>query len=230
MERFSPQSSISSVEVLDRFSRQSNRKHSDEIRNLLQTQFYVQQQQQQFNQSNEGSDASLSFDVLVKSTSNSDIEEILDDSLDNDGKRKHITITETDGKTLTLTDCAVHEECSSKLKKPLLTGMNLTESSSSGSVTDSICTAYENIPIETLKSSEQSTSMSSTTTASTIIASPTAEIDTNTPKKSLLLSESDLNKTDDTSALSNIIGGKCKIYTKLLKTKTKPRFTPFSVL
>lgn len=208
LERFSPQSSISSVEVLDRFSRQSNRKHSDEIRNLLQTQFYVQQQ---FNQSNEGSDASLSFDVLVKSTSNSDIEEILDDPLDSDGKRKHITITETDGKTVTLTDCMANEECSLKLKKPLLTGMNLTESSSSGSVTDSVCTAYENNPIETLKSNEQSTSMSSTTTTSTIIASPTPELDASTPKKSLL-NEPDLNKTEDTSALSNIIGGKYKTY------------------
>lgn len=216
LERFSPQSSISSVEVLDRFSRQSNRKHSDEIRNLLQTQLYVQQQ---FNQSNEGSDASLSFDVLVKSTSNSDIEEILDDPLDNDGKRNHITITETDGKTLTLTDCVANEECSLKLKKPLLTGMNLTESSSSGSVTDSICTAYENNPIETLKSSEQSTSMSSNTTSSTVIASPMPELDTNTPKKSLPLNESDLNKTEDTSALSNIIGGEYKTYNEPLKTK-----------
>lgn len=134
--------SISSIEVLDRFSRQSSRKHSEDSRYLLQTQLYVQQHQHQFNRSNDGSDCqSPSLDLLIKSTSNSDIEELLDEPESID---EQITITQIDGTPHVINDkVEMNEALLKPHKKPLLTGMNLTESSSSGSVTDSVCTAYE---------------------------------------------------------------------------------------
>lgn len=210
LEHFSPQSSISSVEVLDRFSRQSSRKHSDDLRSLLQTQLYVQQQQQQhFQQSTDGSNnASLSFDVLAKSSSNSDIEEILDDPLSGEGTvhphhhHQHIIITETDGKVADASS-AVHEAYGLKPKKTLLTGTNLTESSSSGSVTDSVITTYENNKGDPQNPSEQSTSVHSTSTMTSTV-SPTKSLnepDTNkktkeSPLKELLV---DSNKTEESS-------------------------------
>lgn len=213
MEHFSPQSSISSVEVLDRFSRQSNRKNSDDLRSLLQTQLYVQQQQHhhQFQQSNDGSNnASLSFNVLDKSSSNSDIEEILDDPSADESNihpnhhRQHIIVTETDGKALSPSDegSAVHVAYGLKPKKNLLTGTNLTESSSSGSVTDSVITTYENNKGETPNSNEQSISVHSTGTMTSTV-SPTRSLNEPEPNKKTKESpskESDSSKTEETSS------------------------------
>lgn len=200
---------------MDRFSRQSSRKQSDDLRNLLQTQLYVQQlqhqqpttQQNQPNRSSDGSEvASLSFDFLARSTSNSDIEEIIDDSLTDLHSIQQITVTQTDGRTTELADdTTVIEAYGHKLKKPLLTGMNLTESSSSGSVTDSICTAYENNTIGTPNKSEQSSTSTISTATITSTIQPT---DSNKQTKDSASNESELNKTEDSSAISTMFGGK----------------------
>lgn len=152
---------------------------------------------------------SLSFDVLAKSTSNSDIEDILDDPAHDSLTVQHVTVSQTDGKTAESSDdtaAAAGEAYGHKLKKPLLTGMNLTESSSSGSVTDSICTAYENNTSGTPHKSEQSTSMTSTATI-TSDASPTVS---SKQTKDSSPNESDLSKTDDTSSISTMFGGRLK--------------------
>lgn len=138
--------SISSIEVLDRFSRQSSRKQSEDFRNLLQTQLYVQQHQRQFNKSNDGSSDSPSLEIIGKSTSNSDIEEILDESEPEMQHIEDVIITEADRTVDDNADGGIVNELLLKPnKRQILTGMNLTESSSSGSVTDgSICTTVEN--------------------------------------------------------------------------------------
>lgn len=144
--------------------------------------------------------------MLAKSTSNSDIEEILDDRADASLTVHQITVTQTDGKTAESSDdtAVAGEAYGHKLKKPLLTGMNLTESSSSGSVTDSICTAYENTTSGTPHKSEQSTSMMSTATL-TSDASPTVS---NKQTKDSSPNEPDSSKTDDTSSISTMFGGR----------------------
>lgn len=140
--------SISSIEVLERFSRQSSRKHSDDSRYLLQTQLYVQQHQHQFNKSNDGSDCrSPSIDLLIKSTSNSDIEEILDEPDPTADSIDQFQITQTDGVSgVGDENVEINENLLKPSKKHLLPA--LTESSSSGSVTDSICTQVGNQAFE----------------------------------------------------------------------------------
>lgn len=193
--------SISSIEVLERFSRQSSRKQSEDSRYLLQTQLYLQQHQHQFNKSNDGSDChSPSLDLLIKSTSNSDIEEILDepdpciDSVD------HVTITQTDEtQNVNSNQIEIQNETLLKPKKPILTCMNLTESSSSGSVTDSVCTAYEHQGAES-KVTEETTTVT-TSTMAPIEQEPIhiAEIE----KK-----EAETSKLEESSMISNMFGGK----------------------
>lgn len=192
--------SISSIEVLERFSRQSSRKQSDDLRSLLQTQLYVQHQQH-FNRSNDGSE-SPSLDMLIKSTSNSDIEEILDEPHTIDAEIEHITITQTDGddgKMIASNDEDAVNEMLLKPRKPILTGMNLTESSSSGSVTDSVCTAYEN-QSETPKVNEQSTS---------VLSSTMTPIEQDSIKeKAADEKELESTKIEEASTVSNMLGGK----------------------
>ncbi|XP_055302983.1 serine/threonine-protein kinase 11-interacting protein isoform X2 [Sitodiplosis mosellana] len=198
--------SISSIEVLDRFSRQSSRKQSEDSRYLLQTQLYVQQHQHQFNKSNDGSAChSPSLDLLIKSTSNSDIEEILDepdpmtiagDSVD------QVTITQADDITNTNNnnDKAEVNEALLKPKKPILTGMNLTESSSSGSVTDSVCTAYEHQAAEGKATEETTTSITTMTTMT--LAEPESIPIAEEEKK-----EMESSKVEEGSMISNMFGG-----------------------
>lgn len=217
--------SISSIEVLDRFSRQSSRKQSEDSRNLLQTQLYVQQHQHQFNKSNDGSDCQSppSLDLLIKSTSNSDIEEILDEpepeqpapdasstslieSIDK------ITITQIDGGALATmannddddavsygkTSNEINDALLKPIKKPMLTGLTLTESSSSGSVTDSVCTAYEHQGAES-KAPEDTMTTSITTSTMTPIEQESIHIAEH--------EQNETNKTEEVSMISSMLGG-----------------------
>lgn len=84
-------------------------------------------------------------------------------------------------------------------KKTILTNAHLTESSSSGSVTDSICTAYEQHQNDGNVASAGSHSLSSTTTASSNVTA--IEVTKTHP-----LPEKQLTKTD--SVISNMFGGK----------------------
>lgn len=193
--------SISSIEVLDRFSRQSSRKQSDDFRNLLQTQLYVQQHQRQFNKSSDGSSDSPSLEIIGKSTSNSDIEEILDEPEPKMPHIEHVTITEADSMADDNADGAIVNELLLKPnKRQILTGMNLTESSSSGSVTDgSICTTVE------AKTSDQQTLTTNT---------PSLTSMTPVEQRSTDSIEDDLDSTvkiKEASAISNMFEGNFKI-------------------
>lgn len=182
--------------MLDRFSRQSSRKQSEDSRYLLQTQLYVQQHQHQFNRSNDGSDCqSPSLDLLIKSTSNSDIEEILDEPESID---EQITITQIDGTPSATNDkVEVNEALLKPHKKPMLTGMNLTESSSSGSVTDSVCTAYEHQGTDN-KGIEE-------TITTSITASTIAPIE---PESIHIVEEEKKDMESSKTAISSMFGGK----------------------
>lgn len=80
-------------------------------------------------------------------------------------------------------------------KKSILTNANLTESSSSGSVTDSICTAYEQHQND---GNAGGHSLSSTTTAGSNVKAVEVTKTTASPEKQL-------HKTD--SVISNMFGG-----------------------
>lgn len=161
--------SISSIEVLDNFSRQSSRKHSEDRH--IHPSIYLQNQQ-----SNGAVSLYKSVDASIQSsTNNSDVEEITGEPL-NDPDHHHRAADANDT-----------HETSKHAKKPILTGMNLTESSSSGSVTDSVCTAYEHQATDTKNSME---SMSRSTIAE---AGENDELAT--------------NKTEDVSTLSTMLGG-----------------------
>lgn len=198
--------SISSIEVLDRFSRQSSRKQSDDLRNLLQTQLYVQQHQRQFNKSSDGSSQSPSLDIIEKSTSNSDIEEILDEPPSNaspvdEATETRFSITAADTMVDGISENIVTNDSLLKPnKRPILTGMNLTESSSSGSVTDSVCTAYEHQAIETKNFEQTNTTMVTTTAVSSVEQDSVRSID----------DDKDLDetiKTEEVSTISTMLGG-----------------------
>lgn len=186
--------SISSIEVLDRFSRQSSRKHSDDSRYLLQTQLYVQQHQHQFNKSNDGSE-SPSLDLLIKSTSNSDIEEILDENEQTADSIDEIQITAVDGVARNGNEkIEINENLLKPNKKNILTGMNLTESSSSGSMTDSVRTTYEKQCVES-KCVEETVSI----TASKL---PITEQETVVSSY-----EVEASRTEEPSSISNKLSG-----------------------
>lgn len=194
--------SISSIEVLERFSRQSSRKHSEDSRYLLQTQLYVQQHQHQFNKSNDGSDCqSPSLDLLIKSTSNSDIEEILDEPDPSIDSVDQVTITHADEISSGCNDKLEINDALLKPKKTVLTGMNLTESSSSGSVTDSVCTAYEHQGAES-KGIEEAITTSITASTMTPIEQESIHIAKEEKK------ETETSKLEESSMISNMLGGK----------------------
>lgn len=172
--------SISSIEVLDQYSRHSSRKHSEDRRFLMneqkqQLQLFQQQpapQQHQFQLPNYAQYAvvqpqqavatsdSQSIDTLgsgwrsstggkltdcnqTSSSNNSDVE--LNDETTAGLMHRQ---TSTDDLDAMGTGCTIAEDHANGRtgkahRKTVLSGMNLTESSSSGSVTDSICTAYE---------------------------------------------------------------------------------------
>lgn len=218
--------SISSIEVLDRFSRQSSRKQSEDSRNLLQTQLYVQQHQHQFNKSNDGSDCQSppSLDLLIKSTSNSDIEEILDEPEPDPSSSSliesidRITITQIDGPMATMAhndgdddDDAADKACNETndallkpIKKPMLTGLTLTESSSSGSVTDSVCTAYEHQGAESKAAPEDTMTTSITTSTMTPIEQESIHIAEHEHNDSM----ESKDKPEETSMISSVFSGK----------------------
>lgn len=199
--------SISSIEVLDRFSRQSSRKQSEDFRNLLQTQLYVQQHQRQFNKSSDGSSDSPSLEIIGKSTSNSDIEEILDEpEPDMPPHIEHVTITAADSAADDNADGAIVNEMLLKPnKRQILTGMNLTESSSSGSVTDgSICTTVENRATDA-KMSDQPTNVTTNTALTSMTPAEQRSTDS---------IEDDLDSTakiKEPSTISNMFEGNFKI-------------------
>lgn len=85
-------------------------------------------------------------------------------------------------------------------KKTILTNVHLTESSSSGSVTDSICTAYEQHQHDGNAMSTGSHSVSSTITAGSNVSAIEAVTKTHTSP------EKQLTKTD--SVISNMFGGR----------------------
>ncbi|XP_031624561.1 serine/threonine-protein kinase 11-interacting protein isoform X2 [Contarinia nasturtii] len=195
--------SISSIEVLERFSRQSSRKQSEDSRYLLQTQLYLQQHQHQFNKSNDGLDChSPSLDLLIKSTSNSDIEEILDEpdpSVDSVDQVRITQANETHNANSDHEKIEVNETLL-KPKKPMLTCMNLTESSSSGSVTDSVCTAYEHQAADS-KATEETTISNIMTSTMTPVEQEQVHIPEIEKK------ETDTSKLEETSMISNMFGG-----------------------
>lgn len=214
--------SISSIEVLDRFSRQSSRKQSEDSRNLLQTQLYVQQHQHQFNKSNDGSDCQSppSLDLLIKSTSNSDIEEILDEPEPDPSSSsliesiEKITITQIDGGPMAHNDddddavgydkAEINDALLKPIKKPMLTGLTLTESSSSGSVTDSVCTAYEHQGAESKAAPEDTMTTSITTSTMTPIEQESIHIAEHEQNDSMETS----TKPEETSMISSVFSGK----------------------
>lgn len=172
--------SISSIEILENFSRHSSRKHSED-RHLQQSMFLPQPNQQQIavHPLHRSVDAPeyRSNDNGIKSSSNSDIEELFNEPNDNGARDQSSDVADT-----------LTHETVKNAKKTILTGMNLTESSSSGSVTDSVCTAYEHQAADTKSSVDVST-------ASTI--AEVGEIDELAP-----------NKADETLTLSTMLGGK----------------------
>lgn len=195
--------SISSIEVLERFSRQSSRKQSEDSRYLLQTQLYVQQHQHQFNKSNDGSACqSPSLDLLIKSTSNSDIEEILDEPEPIIESIEQVTITQIDGASSIADDkVEVNETLLKPNKKPILTGMNLTESSSSGSVTDSVCTAYEHQASDGKGIDESTITTSITTSTMTPVEQEPIHVVEEDKK------EMETSKTEEPSKIASVLGG-----------------------
>lgn len=165
--------SISSIEVLENFSRHSSRKHSEDRH--LHHSMYSQNQQPTVVQSMYKS-VDATNDYGIKSSSNSDIEELMNEPHNvNDHQANDAAHTVT------------HETIKST-KKTILTGMNLTESSSSGSVTDSVCTAYEHQTVD----AKIAVDASSTSTIAEV-----REIDELPP-----------NRADDTMSLSTMLGGR----------------------
>lgn len=117
-------------------------------------------------------------DYYFKSSSNSDIEELMNEP-QNERYNNH--------QANDTADMLTHETINNA-KKTILTGMTLTESSSSGSVTDSVCTTYEHQGVDTKNVVE-------VTCTSTIAEA--GESDEQTP-----------NKPDETSTLSTMLGGR----------------------
>lgn len=165
--------SISSIEVLDNFSRHSSRKHSED-RHMQQSLNLQNQQPNGVQLPYKSVDAAN--DYCLKSSSNSDIEELMNEP---QGDGDHHQVND-------LGDTVTHETIKNA-KKTILTGMNLTESSSSGSVTDSVCTAYEHQGIDAKGAVE----VTSTSTIAEV-----GESDEQTP-----------SKADETSTLSTMLGG-----------------------
>lgn len=193
--------SISSIEVLDNFSRHSSRKPSEDRRYLQQTQQFVLQQQQHNQQQLHKSVNTVTnymSDIDMNSNSNSDIEELLDEPSDIGDQLPDDLDSGVES--------GVNNETFKNAKKTILTGMNLTESSSSGSVTDSVCTAYENQTNETKQQTE-------TTTVGSIVASTAVipVIDGKEIAKNATKVEDekivDANKQDETSSISAMLGG-----------------------
>lgn len=255
--------SISSIEVLDQFSRHSSRKQSEDRRYGNQMHQYALMQQPQHgvlggagddNRSTDWQSSSSIRDIdsnVTTTTSSSDVEELGDDeSLAILMHRQTSTDDLDNDETTVATEAIVHDDTNGSrngkvLRKPLLTGMNLTESSSSGSVTDSICTAYEQqqtattttdaatkgvtresngsgdvIPKTT--SSVPSMTASTTMTTNTTTTNPTTAIADNTKPNNNTVNESDdKTKTNEISTLSTMIGGE---YTLLWPNKNKNRF------
>ncbi|XP_031624563.1 serine/threonine-protein kinase 11-interacting protein isoform X4 [Contarinia nasturtii] len=87
-----------------------------------------------------------------------------------------------------------------KPKKPMLTCMNLTESSSSGSVTDSVCTAYEHQAADS-KATEETTISNIMTSTMTPVEQEQVHIPEIEKK------ETDTSKLEETSMISNMFGG-----------------------
>lgn len=159
--------SISSIEVLENFSRHPSRKHSEERSIYLQNQ--LPNEVQSLYKTGDAANG-------IKSSSNSDIEELMNEP--HDDMEHHEVNDVADTHT---------NETIKNTKKTVLTGMNLTESSSSGSVTDSVCTAYEHQAVDTKNSVEVS---------STSTISEAGEND-----------ELTSNKADESTSLSTMFGG-----------------------
>lgn len=164
--------SISSIEVLDSFSRHSSRKHSEDRH--LHHSMYLQNQHPNVVQPMYKS-VDATNDYGINSSSNSDIEELMNEPHDDDDHQANdVTHTVTHGTI-------------KNAKKTILTGMNLTESSSSGSVTDSVCTAYEHHTVD----AKMAVDVTSTSTIAEV-----REIDELVPSKG-----------DETMSLSTMLGG-----------------------
>lgn len=201
--------SISSIEVLDQFSRQSSRKQSEDRRYLFNPGSHQQQYLLHLQKQMDGSNGQLSrtFDERTlrsdnhASNNNSDVEELADSELMN---------RQTSTNDLDLFDAAFEDERSeiTKHKKTVLTGMNLTESSSSGSVTDSICTAYEHQASD-VKGNSSDSALASAVVTSTNIMAPIEEdkpVDRSSPKflENKLL---EATKQDELSSITTMLGG-----------------------
>lgn len=201
--------SISSIEVLENFSRYSSRKQSEDRRYMMQTQLYVQQQQQLFQKCADDTSECRSSDIGLISSSNSDIEELLDEPVDDTPTAAPDELEHTPVEGNTHVALRNHNH-----KKTVLTGMNLTESSSSGSVTDSVCTAYEHPPSEVKTTDSLTERINITSTATTL---DNKIIEDNSPK---VIEEKATNKADEIITLSTMLGGKSgytdKIETSLL--------------
>lgn len=204
--------SISSIEVLDQFSRQSSRKQSEDRRYILNSGSHQQQYLLQLQRQMEGTNGQLSrtFDESTLRSTNlasdhsSDVEE-LSEALDSD-----VINRQTSTNDLDMFDAKNEDEHIevTKNKKTVLTGMNLTESSSSGSVTDSICTAYEHQSTD-VKGNSNDTALASAVIANTNIMTPIEE-DKPVDQVSQKLSENKLleaTKQDEISSITTMLGG-----------------------
>lgn len=179
--------SISSIEVLENFSRQSSRKPSIDRRYMTHS-LLAQPTQSQvvsplllYKSMDEAGARQSELDV--KSNSNSDIEELPNEQFE---EEKQNGSNGADG-------------VPKDPKKTLLTGINLTESSSSGSVTDSICTTYENQTTDG-KLSDTGLTTSSTTTAS-------SNNDETISPKIEEKTEIENGKPEEVSTFSSMFGG-----------------------
>lgn len=240
--------SISSIEILDQFSRPSSRKPSEDRRYVV-SQPAPQQQQLQLStqlhyplmqpQQGVASDNQLSHEhsqsvdtissdwhsssrdidsnLTTSSSANSDVEELIDD--ENLAGLMHRQ-TSTDDLD-TVAEAIVQDESNSghngkAPRKMLLTGMNLTESSSSGSVTDSVCTAYEQQQTATdvTKSMTRDNNGTTTITTTTVPSSMAIATPVTVDNRHIALSTNEVDeknmsasKSNDISTLSTMIGG-----------------------
>lgn len=217
--------------MLEHISRHSSRKHSEDRRytanhlpsQLNQSQLcpqypIVQPQQaiasEQFDTesvdtsgSGCNSTSKLSDCNISSSSNNSDVDEIIEETV------PELMNRETSTDDLDVLVGTITEDTNGRnekvQRKTVLSGMNLTESSSSGSVTDSICTAYEQQQTDIKAGRDGTVDLVITPSNISITTGTTTSSNDETLKPSTDNEEknSAQSKSIDVSTLSTMIGG-----------------------
>lgn len=202
--------SISSIEVLENFSRQSSRKPSIDRRFMHHSMILPAQNQivvpSALYKSVDGLELRCN-DSEMKSSSNSDIEELPNAPSDSEDQ------TSQNGKN----DNFSNGHSDKLLKKTMLTAINLTESSSSGSVTDSVCTAYEHQTLDN-KTTDSGMAVSTTTMGS---SSDEIKIDKIPSKIIDDAAENESIKMKETSSFPKIFSGIIQTTNILMSSNTR---------